>query len=232
VRRSRHCAQDAVRRLPAGRRALLRTLRRARPAVGQRGNTSRRDRIARGGPAGRRNPRRRSARRRRGRARTVCSSTSATSEGWQKRSRALRATRSYVVASAEHGRGRTIERYRVERLGRRRRRALPRAAQRAGACRYRNRGPRALSSRPRAVLERDFRLPAEHLHCTGDVGSALAADRRPAAPSKTISPLVPVRRLIVSASSISERSSGLPIVTGRCSESSASSTIPRIRSST
>jgi dTDP-glucose 4,6-dehydratase len=47
-----------------------------------------------------------------------------------------------------------------------------------------------------------------------------------------LSLLVPVRRLITSASSSNVRSSGLPRLTGRCSRLSASNTMPRIRSST
>ena len=50
--------------------------------------------------------------------------------------------------------------------------------------------------------------------------------------SKTISLDEPVSRMTASASSSSVISSGLPMLTGRCSPDSASRTSPRIRSST
>ena len=123
-------APRPLRRLPARGRAVLRVLRRARPAVRERGNARRRDRVACRGTPGRRNARRRRRGRRLGRGRRVPGRARV---GRGSRRRACSA-RGRPGASRTDGSGRPRARDSAlpgQSPRRRRRRAVPRAAQRA-----------------------------------------------------------------------------------------------------
>ena len=114
--RARHRPAHPVRRLPARRRPVLRALRRAAPAVRERGDAGGRDRVARRRNAGRGDRRRRRSGRRRGRRRRVPRPASATSTRSPPRSSGWRATPSCAASIGQAGRERTVPRYRVDRL--------------------------------------------------------------------------------------------------------------------